>query len=501
MSRLPAPLFVLCLLLLASGCTRIPVLMEGPGLTPRLGPVREDVATARMLTARSLAWRSAAQAFRVEARQRLDDGVLTSADLVRIERGGEDYVFLRRRWQALQIIQGGEAWRRTAPKLSADPVARLQTKLVLAAALMQFDDFRLGVLPYFGESKARRLLRQDFPALDGELDSAMRGFMNPVHRQRLANAVVWYKAEGGRQPAADGEEAFLDEVIEQSPGYQYFSQQLVSGTLEDWARGGHAAVTMVFDQTRYIGDTLLHVGSMVVGNSMGLVQTRGGYLATLGEAELTELAARLHPGDVLLDKTPFRLTDMSIPGHYGHVAVWVGTETELRAVGLWEHPLVKPHQEAIRAGARIIEALRPGVQINTLRHFMDVDDLLVLRPPAMEDGALRECLLRAFAQVGKDYDFNFDVETDRRIVCSELAFVVFPAVRWETSRVLGRSSITPDQVAQTALVSGGFEVVLVFHDGVELKGQLPVTAAALLRQDYAAVRKLHPGFSGRSERE
>ena len=31
-------------------------------------------------------------------------------------------------------------------------------------------------------------------------------------------------------------------------------------------------------------------------------------------------------GDILLEKTPFRLTDKLIPGYWGHAAVWIGGE-------------------------------------------------------------------------------------------------------------------------------------------------------------------------------
>ena len=46
----------------------------------------------------------------------------------------------------------------------------------------------------------------------------------------------------------------------------------------------------------------------------------------------------LRPLDILLEKTPFRRTDMFIPGHFGHVAIRTGAEAELRAIGAWDDP-------------------------------------------------------------------------------------------------------------------------------------------------------------------
>lgn len=163
--------------------------------------------------------------------------------------------------------------------------------------------------------------------------------------------------------------------------------------------------------------------------------------------EKANIKAQMKPLDILLEKTPFRLTDKFIPGFYGHVAIWAGTEEDLKVLGIWNDPMVKPYQEAIRSGHFIIEALRPGVQINTLDHFLNIDDLLVLRDQTLTDDQRREFLIRAFAQIGKDYDFNFDVETDKKIVCSEIVYVVFHNIDWPAEKALGRYTISPDNVA------------------------------------------------------
>jgi uncharacterized protein YycO len=77
----------------------------------------------------------------------------------------------------------------------------------------------------------------------------------------------------------------------------------------------------------------------------------------------------------------------------------------------------------------------------------------------------REALLMAFRQVGKKYDFNFDVNTTDKIVCSELAYISFPAIDWPTDEVLGRHSISPDNVAQMAWQNVPLSVVMFYHDG------------------------------------
>ncbi len=493
------PLFLLLAAVLGLALSAVLQGAEERGLPPRGEALHADILLARSLVERSLEWRVRARTFIQGAKPRLDGGVLTSADLGALYRGGEDYVFLSRRWQALVDVQGVEAWHRATPSLVHNPLARTQTKLVLAAALVQHDDYALGVDPYFKERKLRKLLKSDHPAVVGELDGAVERFLDPVRRLRMARAVIWYKAEGYNAPDRSEDEKFLDEIIIQSPGYQYFSRQLPTRLVDSWLTGGHAGVAFVMDLLSRTGSTMMNTASLVVGNTMGLVQTRNGYLKDLSESDKAGLRSRLRPLDVLLEKTPFRLTDKSIPGHYGHVAVWVGGEADLRELGVWDDPLVRPHHDRIRAGAGIVEALRPGVELNTLEQFLNIDDLLVIRHGSISREETRSGVLRAFAQIGKGYDFNFDVESDRKIVCSELAFVVFPDVNWPTTMVLGRHSISPDQVAVRARTDGPFWPVILFHDGVEVSEKLPEVLDCFLRTDYKAFSRLLPGFKGRSQ--
>lgn len=129
----------------------------------------------------------------------------------------------------------------------------------------------------------------------------------------------------------------------------------------------------------------------------------------------------------------------------------------------------------------MIEALRSGVQLNTLEHFLNVDDLLVLRDPSLGGDKLREHLVRALRQVGKPYDFNFDVNSSDRIACSELVFVVYTDIPWQTHRRLGRYTISPDRVVDNALSRGGLEIVVLYLGGERFRGD----AAAALRKRMA----------------
>jgi hypothetical protein len=81
------------------------------------------------------------------------------------------------------------------------------------------------------------------------------------------------------------------------------------------------------------GMKIMHVLSKAFGNTAGRFQSRNGLLKDRADV-IADLKATLKPLDVLLEKTPFRLTDHFIPGYYGHNAIWLGTEDELKSLGL-----------------------------------------------------------------------------------------------------------------------------------------------------------------------
>jgi uncharacterized protein YycO len=113
----------------------------------------------------------------------------------------------------------------------------------------------------------------------------------------------------------------------------------------------------------------------------------------------------------------------------------------------------------------VVEALRDGVQMNTLEHFLNIDDLAVLRVKSLGEEALGQAIIRAFRQIGKEYDFNFDVETTNKIVCSELVYLVYPGADWPTDKIIGRYTISPDNVALKVIKDGPLGLILLYHDG------------------------------------
>ena len=97
---------------------------------------------------------------------------------------------------------------------------------------------------------------------------------------------------------------------------------------------------------------------------------------------------------------------------------------------------------------------------------MNIDDLAVLRlKNTLTDFEKASYIIRALKQIGKDYDFNFDVETQTKLICSELVYLVYEDFDWEIDKTLGRYTISPMHVAKEAISPGPFELKTLYHRG------------------------------------
>jgi uncharacterized protein YycO len=111
---------------------------------------------------------------------------------------------------------------------------------------------------------------------------------------------------------------------------------------------------------------------------------------------------------------------------------------------------------------------------------LNIDDLGVIRFQGQSNEQKKTYLLNAFRQIGKNYDFSFDVESTEEIVCSELVYVSYDDLIWDTSKSLGRYTISPDQVARKLVDDDRFEPVLMYLNGKAVEGDLRNKFNALL---------------------
>ncbi len=193
--------------------------------------------------------------------------------------------------------------------------------------------------------------------------------------------------------------------------------------------------------------------------------------------------ARARPLDVLLIANASRATGLIGGGTFGHLAIYIGTEAELRDLGLWSHPLIVPFQDDIRAGKVVIEALDKDVHLSGSPEVFETDHIALLRPTGVTTSRRREAILALFGDMGARFDFHFDVRDDSAIYCTELLDRAMPELGLPTREMYGREVILPDEIAAQVLAGAlPFELRLFirgYPEGWRVQGAREMTALVL----------------------
>jgi hypothetical protein len=167
----------------------------------------------------------------------------------------------------------------------------------------------------------------------------------------------------------------------------------------------------------------------------------------ISQNQIRALDAKLQPGDILLTRREWYLSNVGLPGYWPHAALYVGTREERQRyfddpeVRTWvesqdqedgdlEALIESRYPEAHALSLipqehgdlpRVIEAISEGVSFTTIEHSAAADSLVALRPRLGKAEKAR-AVLRAFHFSGRPYDFDFSFLTDETIVCTELVY-------------------------------------------------------------------------------
>ena len=178
-------------------------------------------------------------------------------------------------------------------------------------------------------------------------------------------------------------------------------------------------------------------------------KTRPDHRGLISTQQLSELRAVLQPGDVLLERRNWFMSNAFLPGFWPHAAVYLGDPAALRQLGLTGGiPAVVRHLPAFLAPDAagdphvIIEAISEGVVFTSLEHSIGQADAVAVLRPRLTAAERREAISRAFSHYGKPYDFEFDFFSTDRLVCTELVYRAYDGmIDLPLSLVLGRQAI------------------------------------------------------------
>lgn len=176
----------------------------------------------------------------------------------------------------------------------------------------------------------------------------------------------------------------------------------------------------------------------------------------------------LVPGDVLVMRKEYALTNYFLPGYWPHAAVYLGDAAALERIGLPEFDTVRPHWARLLAAGeeprRVLESMRDGVLIRPLTSPFSSDSLVVLRP-RLDEASMAQALARGLSHEGKPYDFDFDFTRSDRLVCTGVVYRAFEGVgpiRFELKRRLGRLTLSCSDLIEMGIAGRGFDPVAVY---------------------------------------
>ncbi len=235
---------------------------------------------------------------------------------------------------------------------------------------------------------------------------------------------------------------------------------------------------------------------------------------------------RLLPGDVIVTRQNWFLSNIGLPGFWPHAELYVGTAADLarsfdadadvskwvatqpEKVKTFSALLEKRYPKKWKAYAegsdfqghapiRVIESISEGVSFTAVEHAFGVDYLGALRPRIGNADKAR-AIERAFKYQGRPYDFDFDFFSDSMLVCTELVYKAYqPAadmkgLSLDLVNVAGRRTLPANEIVKRFDSEAGkpdaqFDFVL-FLDGREKEAKVVSADEAAFRATWKRLK-------------
>ncbi|OGQ19026.1 MAG: hypothetical protein A2138_10035 [Deltaproteobacteria bacterium RBG_16_71_12] len=190
--------------------------------------------------------------------------------------------------------------------------------------------------------------------------------------------------------------------------------------------------------------------------------------------QVGDAAKRSAPGDVLVERRNWYVSNVGLPGFWPHAALWLGSAEELAAY------FADPEVERAFGGSfpryledkfplawtsysspdaeghtvRLIEAISEGVVFTSAEHSIGTADYVAAMRPELKKLDKARAIARAFLYAGRPYDFDFDFYTDATLVCSELVYKAYEprqesrGLALPLEKVVGRMTLGPNTMVR-----------------------------------------------------
>ncbi len=325
----------------------------------------------------------------------------------------------------------------------------------------------------------------------GLYDSIQESWTNPSHMWHMFAAARYFERNRNRLDSlrCDRESDSLITIIEQLACRLHLS----------WA--DYAKLRLRF-RLRQLGSLLkrdlFYAAMFHMQKGIGILAAdrylKRGHQPGLPDSIRDALQSILAPGDILLVRKEFAITNYFLPGYWPHSALFLGSSQTLADWGLSNHPSIASRWQNfldldLPERGRVIEAMKDGVHLRSLESPYRSDSILVLRSQ-LKPESIRQVVARAFMHEGKEYDFSFDFTVANRLVCTEVIYRAYDGVErisFPLSMRAGRLTLAALELVEMAMQRKHFAIEATY---------IPMLSNQLLRGTEAidAVKRVSPSL-------
>lgn len=130
---------------------------------------------------------------------------------------------------------------------------------------------------------------------------------------------------------------------------------------------------------------------------------------------MKNILSSMLPWDILITRRNWAATNISIPGFWKHMSMYIGTGAYLKKE--YSHKFLKNLNDTTDY---IIEAVWTGVRIVPIQELASHNDYLGVMRVRFWSARIRRAIAKTLSQVDTPYDFSFNYYSDMNHVCSAL---------------------------------------------------------------------------------
>ena len=357
--------------------------------------------------------------------------------------------------------------------------------LAYASAASLFEKADIIVSTFADSKEARRKLNEGDLAWDiptGTYDRLLGSLANAQVVSELNAATMRFDAiAAGEIPADETWRALMNTATRARPTIDRAVQDVGDRKIE----------LALLDLRSHTGDSTYLAQSMVstwIGDFR--IKSRPEHSGLIVPEQAAELRKLLQPGDILLERRNWFMSNAFLPGYWPHAAVYLGDAASLQKLGVTDDPRVSRSWSAFikpdASGHRyaVIEAMSEGVVFTSFEHSVGEADAVAVLRPRLSDAQRREMVARAFSHYGKPYDFEFDFFSTDRLVCTEVVYRALDGmIELPLMDILGRRALPAVGFVRVYSDTRGrpdrpFELIY-FLDAQEDRGRAVVASEAV----------------------